>query len=516
MGASARSETELPAGDQPVTCTAAASNEKEIMMDFAALPPEINSGRMYAGAGSGPMLAAATAWDGSAAELNSAAASYRSVVSGLTGGPWLGPTSMSMAAAAAPYLAWMSTTAEQANQAANQARSAAAAYEAAFAATVPPAVIAENRALLMSLVATNILGQNTPAIAATEAHYAEMWAQDTTAMYGYAGASAAASTLTPFTPPPQTTNAAGLGAQASAVGQAAGTTAAVNSPTAVSQLISRVPTVLQGLASGTSSAPLTWLQDLDTLFTILGPNIGTSLSALSGGLNNASGILFILSQAPWQIRAALGGPVLQAAQESTLAGWYGSVASGSAGLGRTGVLASLGRAASINALSVPQTWAGAAPVISRAAAALPELTLAGLPEAEIGGLGSGYGGVLPESLMAAAAGGGGAAAGGWAATRGGGAAQRSGRAAQPGDGTRTPGPPHTVIPQVARAAGLHEGTHGQATWPDQRARGGEGPLSESVRDEINDLRKQVAELAMERDVLMRAAALWAKEAMGRE
>jgi PPE-repeat protein len=168
-------------------------------MDYGALPPEINSGRMYAGAGSGPMLAAATAWDGSAAELNSAAASYRSVVSGLTGGPWLGPTSMSMAAAAAPYLAWMSTTAEQANQAANQARSAAAAYEAAFAATVPPAVIAENRALLMSLVATNILGQNTPAIAATEAHYAEMWAQDATAMYGYAGASAAASTFSPFT-----------------------------------------------------------------------------------------------------------------------------------------------------------------------------------------------------------------------------------------------------------------------------------------------------------------------------
>jgi PPE-repeat protein len=366
----------------------------------------------------------------------------------------------------------------------------------------------------MSLVATNILGQNTPAIAATEAHYAEMWAQDATAMYGYAGVSAAASTLTPFTAPPQTTNPAGLGAQASAVGQAVGTTAAANSPTALSQLISTVPTVLEGLASGTSSAPLTWLQSLDSLFTTLGPNVGTSLSALSGGLNNASGILFILSQAPWQIRAALGGPVLQAAQESTLAGRYGSGASGSAGLGRTGVLASLGRAASINALSVPQTWAGAAPAISRAAAALSELTLAGLPEAEIDGLGSGYGGVLPGSLMAAAAGGGGAAAGGWAATRGGGAAQRSGRAAQPGGGTRTPGPPRTVIPQVARAAGLHEITHGQATWPDHRPQGGEGSLSESVRDEINDLRKQVAELAMERDVLMRAAALWAKEAMG--
>jgi hypothetical protein len=53
-----------------------------------------------------------------------------------------------------------------------------------------------------------------------------------------------------------------------------------------------------------------------------------------------------------------------------------------------------------------------------------------------------------------------------------------------------------------------------ATWPDRRAQGGEGSLSENVRDEINDLRKQVAELAMERDVLTRAAAFWAKEAMG--
>ena len=59
------------------------------------------------------------------------------------------------------------------------------------------------------MVATNILGQNTPAIATTEAHYAEMWAQDAAAMYGYAGSSAAASTLTPFAAPPATTTSSG-------------------------------------------------------------------------------------------------------------------------------------------------------------------------------------------------------------------------------------------------------------------------------------------------------------------
>ena len=101
-------------------------------MDFAMLPPEINSARMYAGPGSGPMLAAAAAWDGLAAELNSAASLYRSVISGLTVGPWLGPSSASMAAAAAPYAAWLSTTAAQAEQSASQANAAAAAYESAF------------------------------------------------------------------------------------------------------------------------------------------------------------------------------------------------------------------------------------------------------------------------------------------------------------------------------------------------------------------------------------------------
>ena len=85
---------------------------------------------------------------------------------------------------------------------------------------MPPPIIAANRALLAALVATNIFGQNTPAIAATEAHYLEMWAQDAAAMYAYAGSSATASQLTPFTEPPQTTNTSGTAAQSASVSQA--------------------------------------------------------------------------------------------------------------------------------------------------------------------------------------------------------------------------------------------------------------------------------------------------------
>src|ERR1700752_522782 len=164
-------------------------------MDFAALPPEINSGRMYAGPGSGPMMSAAGARGSLPADLYSTATSYQSVISGLTSGPWLGPTSVSMAAAVAPYVVLICTAAMQAEEVDARAKAAAAAYEAAFAMTVPPPLIAANRALLMALISTNFFGQNTPAIAATEAQYVEMWAQDAAAMYSYASTSAAASTL---------------------------------------------------------------------------------------------------------------------------------------------------------------------------------------------------------------------------------------------------------------------------------------------------------------------------------
>ena len=135
-------------------------------VDFGALTPEVNSARMYTGAGSAPLLAAATAWNSLAAELSSTANSYQSVINGLVDYGWLGPSSESMAAAITPYLTWMSTTAAQAEQTAAQANAAAGAYEAAFAATVPPAEIATNRSQLSTLVATNVFGQNASAIAA--------------------------------------------------------------------------------------------------------------------------------------------------------------------------------------------------------------------------------------------------------------------------------------------------------------------------------------------------------------
>ena len=259
------------------------------LLDFAMLPPEINSARMYSGAGPGPMLAAATAWHALAAELGATAAGYSSVLSDLTGQAWYGPASASMAAAAAPYVVWMSTTAGQAEETAAQAETAAAAYEAAFVATVPPPVIATNRAQLAALIATNFLGQNTPAIAATEAQYAEMWAQDATAMYGYADSSAVATRLTAFTEPQQTTSPSGLTAQSAALTQAAATQAGAQH-SALPQLISSMPNALQGLASPSSStSPMTDLGSILGGFNPFAPGSASDTTGLNGLLNTFFG-----------------------------------------------------------------------------------------------------------------------------------------------------------------------------------------------------------------------------------
>ena len=69
--------------------------------------------------------------------------------------------------------------------------------------------------------------------------------------------------------------------------------------------------------------------------------------------------------------------------------------------------------------------------------------------------------------------------------------------------------------EVARELGINEGTLGRWVNLDRRAREGDGALSESERDELIRLRKENAELAMERDVLKRSVALWVKDAMGR-
>jgi PPE-repeat protein len=344
-------------------------------MDFGALPPEINSGRMYSGPGCGSMLAAAAAWDGLAADLHSTAGSYQLVIWDLTGAAWLGPSSVAMTAAAMPYVSWLTTTAALCEETASQAKAAAAAYEAAFAMTVPPPMIAANRAQLMALVATNFLGQNTPAIMATEAHYGEMWAQDAAAMYGYAGSSAAASTLAPFTPPTPTTNPAGVAGQVAAVAHASATSAGTGIQTIMStgsQLLSAVPNALQGLALPLPAAAPS-LPSLLQLLSLLSPvNLAASSTGMAGSYAGLGYSAHYDPDGASKLDAILQrlGAVPGASGTGALAP-LGSADPG-AGSGAAPVLsAGLGRASTVGALSVPPSWTAATPPIRRVAVAWP-------------------------------------------------------------------------------------------------------------------------------------------------
>jgi PPE-repeat protein len=330
-------------------------------MHFAVLPPEVNSGRMYAGPGAGSMLAAAAAWDELADELHTTAADVESVISGLTSEPWEGAASESMAAAAVPQVSWLSSTAAQATQASAQAKAAAAAYESAYAMTVPPPEISANRAHLTSLIATNLLGQNTPAIAANEVAYGEMWAQDVAAMYSYAGDSQAASQVTPFNPPEQTTNEGGLGAQSAATAQAAGTSAgnAQTTLTSAGSMMSAVPNALQTLTS--SSSGLSAFSDFSNPFDLA--SLGSSLLGNGVGLIGLSGAAGFITDAEHKADGVDAAPGPRPTEpEAPTPRLPGKATTASAGLGR---------ASSLGGLSVPEGWATAAPQVRLVGLASP-------------------------------------------------------------------------------------------------------------------------------------------------
>ncbi|HTQ16225.1 PPE family protein, partial [Mycobacterium sp.] len=214
-------------------------------MDFGALPPEINSARMYSGSGSDSMLAAAAAWDKLADDLYSTAAAFNAVVVALTDDDWRGDAADAMVDAVTPYVRWLTTTAEQAEAVAGQARAAASAFENALAATVPPLVIEANRARLASLIAGNAMSLDTPGITALEADYGEMWAQDVSAMYRYAGASALATKLTPLAAPTVGDDPPGL------------TGADAGIPDMLAQAMAAVPRALRSLGRPAQSASAT-------------------------------------------------------------------------------------------------------------------------------------------------------------------------------------------------------------------------------------------------------------------
>ncbi len=374
-----------------------------MVFDFAARTPEVNSALIYSGAGAGPLMAAASSFSNLSSELTSNAASYESIISQLTGSEWTGPSSEAMAASAQPYISWLTTTAAQLQVAATQATASAAAYEAAFSASIPPPVILANRTALATLVATNILGQNTPAIAANEAVYGEFWAQDAAAMYAYAAsASTASGTLTPLTPPAQNTNPAGVSQQAAAVSSAAGNNGASS---ALSQTLGSLQGASNAVANPAAALPAAdsvggVLSALNGLFAV--PVVGNTIYNI--GVTLAWNTAMMTATLPLLGHFLAGSPfgvtISDTAPLGAGLGFGTSLAGASGGVGGA-TLAGMGSASSVGGMSVPAGWSAAAPeaAVGDTALAGSGWTAAADETAGMGG-GAGMNGVMPGMASA--------------------------------------------------------------------------------------------------------------------
>jgi PPE-repeat protein len=360
-------------------------------MSFSLIPPEINSALMYQGAGSGPLLEAATAWDGLAADLEATATQYQTAIINLTTGTWLGPSSAHMASAAQPYIAWLQSTAAEAAQTGTQAKAAAAAYGTAYASMVPPPLITANRAELTTLVANNFLGQNTGAIAQNEAEYLDMWIQDALGMDTYNMNSTGASAALPAqTAAPMVTSGVDPSAVAAAAAPADATTESL-----IVAILNATAALFGGPATGTGA--LQTLAGLDAWLPTVATTIAANPTAALLPIQ-ASYYMGMLGSTPARMFMSGGSGGSGGASSTTLAGMSdslldnvgkmvdGKAATVMSGVGsqlskwgagiQSGIQAQMAHAMQAGGLSVPHGWHTGAPDMSRAEPLLPSNSVA--------------------------------------------------------------------------------------------------------------------------------------------
>jgi PPE-repeat protein len=156
-----------------------------VIVFWHAMPPELNTARLMAGAGPAPMLAAAAGWEALSAALDAQGAELAARLSSL-GEAWTGGSSEKALSSALPMITWLQTASTQAKTRGLQAMAQAAAYTQAMATTPSLPEIAMNHVTTAVLTATNFFGINTIPIALTEMDYfIRMWLQAALAMDVY-------------------------------------------------------------------------------------------------------------------------------------------------------------------------------------------------------------------------------------------------------------------------------------------------------------------------------------------
>jgi PPE-repeat protein len=360
-------------------------------MSFSLIPPEINSALMYTGAGSGPLLEAATAWDGLAADLEATATQYQTAITNLTTGTWLGPSSARMASAAEPYIAWLESTAAEAAQTGAQAKAAAGAYQTAYASMVPPPVITANRAELTTLVANNFLGQNTGAIAQNEAEYLDMWIQDALGMDTYNMNSTGASAALPAqTAAPMVTSGVDPSAVAAAAAPADSTTDAIvgQLALAIAELFGYTPAA--GVTGPTLAGLGTFIDGVVPAIVAnpTGALLPIQASYYMGMLGSTPARMFMSSGSGGAAGGSLDaldgmkttlldnvGKMVDGKAAGVMTGVGNQLSKWGAGI-QSGIQAQMAHAMQAGGLSVPHGWHTGAPDMSRAAPLLPTNSVA--------------------------------------------------------------------------------------------------------------------------------------------
>ena len=362
-------------------------------MDFMTMPPEITSALIHSGPGAESLIAAAAAWQQLGIALEDSAESYDNALSSLDAS-WYGPSSAAMMQSVEPYVTWLRATAQQTQQVAASAQTAAAAFSSVQAAVVPTSVVAANRMRLALLYATNGFGRNLPAIAATEAAYQTMWANNSAAMSRYQATSAQASTLPQFSSPTSATNPSGLSTQAGASSAATTGTSAATTGTSAATSGTSAATSAAGINLGISD-PVTGYVGLANAYSNQFISSGFPINLLSYLAQNQSaqalqGVSAQVGQGVSEGEGALGGAAQglgggaagalgALGQAGGNAGGLGAI--GAAGLGQASTSAAFGAAVPMGTLSAPPSAAPLlqAPVqLASAASPLPG-GLSGMP-----------------------------------------------------------------------------------------------------------------------------------------
>jgi PPE-repeat protein len=300
-----------------------------MVAQYWGLQPEINAIRLTTGPGAAAMAPVIAGYQTAGITHLQQGAQMLQTAAVTAVGSWQGQGGTAMMAAAVPKSEWQIEAGAHAEKASALIGEAAGAHTMAVAATIPHPVCIANRIREATLQATNIIGQNTPAIAEADVEYGEYWAQNATAMTGYAtAATGIASGLSIPLRPPMVTGAnpaglaagmAGMGAEGVQAGVQAGMQGLSAPLQAAGQAVSSAaPAALSAATNAGSGQSAAETSDVGTGTPQLGQPGGSDLLGSSQSMMGvASGLpqavqgmtqpLSQLAQAPLQMGGQLSG-----------------------------------------------------------------------------------------------------------------------------------------------------------------------------------------------------------------